>query len=94
MVPIGDQFIFGYNVFVGLRTETTLEDVFAVYRWEKDSFSPGALDLMQNEQFLTDFKNLYRYYKRIVAHLMNLLSAVVMPLDRLDYYDEAPEDRE
>lgn len=31
---------------------------------------------------------LYRYYKRIVGHLMNLLSAVVMPLDRLDYYDE------
>jgi phosphate transport system protein len=31
---------------------------------------------------------LFRYYKRIVAHLMNLLSAVVMPLDRLDYFDE------
>lgn len=31
---------------------------------------------------------LYRYYKRIVAHLMNLLSAIVMPLDRLDYFDE------
>ena len=31
---------------------------------------------------------LYRYYKRIVGHLMNLLSAVVMPVDRLDYFDE------
>lgn len=30
----------------------------------------------------------YRHLKRIVAHLMNLLSAVVMPLDRLDYFDE------
>lgn len=30
----------------------------------------------------------YRYFKRITAHLMNLLSAVVMPLDRLDYFDE------
>ncbi len=36
----------------------------------------------------------YRYFKRIVAHLMNVLSAVVMPLDRLDYFDEDPEDRE
>ena len=36
---------------------------------------------------------LYRYYKRIVGHLMNLLSAVVMPLDRLDYFDEAKFDR-
>jgi hypothetical protein len=41
MVSIGDQFIFGYNVFVGLRTETTLEDVFAVYRWQKESFPPA-----------------------------------------------------
>jgi hypothetical protein len=35
----------------------------------------------------------YRYLKRIVAHLMNVLSAVVMPVDRLDYFDEDPEDR-
>ena len=30
----------------------------------------------------------YRHLKRIVAHLMNLLSAVVVPVDRLDYQDE------
>jgi phosphate transport system protein len=35
----------------------------------------------------------YRYYKRIVAHMLNVLSAVVMPVDRLDYFDEDPEDR-
>lgn len=35
----------------------------------------------------------YRYLKRIVAHMMNVLSAVVMPIDRLDYFDEDPEDR-
>lgn len=35
----------------------------------------------------------YRYMKRIAAHLMNVLSAVVMPVDRLDYYDENQEDR-
>lgn len=29
-----------------------------------------------------------RYYKRIQAHLMNILSGVVMPLHKLDYYDE------
>lgn len=36
----------------------------------------------------------YRYLKRIVAHLMNVLSSVVMPLDQLDYFDEDPEDRD
>jgi phosphate uptake regulator len=35
----------------------------------------------------------HRYLKRVVAHLMNVLSAVVMPLDRLDTFDEDPEDR-
>jgi phosphate transport system protein len=34
-----------------------------------------------------------RYLKRIVAHLTNVLSSVVMPLDQLDYFDEDPEDR-
>jgi hypothetical protein len=29
-----------------------------------------------------------RYYKRIGGHLLNVLSAVVMPLHKLDYYDE------
>jgi phosphate uptake regulator len=35
----------------------------------------------------------YRYLKRVVAHLMNLISAVTMPVDKLDYFDEDPEDR-
>ncbi len=37
---------------------------------------------------------LYRYLKRIVAHLMNVMTAVVMPLDRLDYWDEDRMDRD
>jgi len=35
----------------------------------------------------------HRYLKRVVAHLMNMLTAVIMPLDRIDYFDEDPEDR-
>jgi phosphate uptake regulator len=35
----------------------------------------------------------YRYLKRVVAHLMNLLSAVIMPLDSIDFFYEDPEDR-
>lgn len=34
-----------------------------------------------------------RYLKRVVAHLVNVLTAVVMPLDRLDYFYENPRDR-
>ena len=36
---------------------------------------------------------LYRYFKRITAHLMNILTSLVMPIDRLDYYDEDKADR-
>ena len=35
----------------------------------------------------------FRYLKRITAHLMNMLTSLVLPIDLLDYYDEAPEDR-
>lgn len=30
-----------------------------------------------------------RYYKRMTAHLMNLLTGAVMPLHKLDFYDES-----
>ena len=30
----------------------------------------------------------FRHCKRVVAHLMNVLSSVIMPLDQLDYFDE------
>lgn len=30
-----------------------------------------------------------RFYKRIAGHVLNVLSAVVMPLHKLDYYDES-----
>lgn len=29
-----------------------------------------------------------RFFKRIIAHLVNILTALVMPLDKLDYFDE------
>lgn len=31
---------------------------------------------------------LFRFFKRIVRHLMNIVSSVVMPVDKLDYFDE------
>ena len=35
----------------------------------------------------------YRYLKRITAHLMNMLTALTMPVDRLDYFHEEAADR-
>ena len=36
---------------------------------------------------------LYRFLKRVTAHSLNVVSAVVMPVDRLDYFDESDETR-
>jgi hypothetical protein len=66
MVTIGDRFLFGYNVFVGLRAETTLEDVFAVYQWKDGSFVSCPPDPIRDPQFEADFKNLYKYYRKTV----------------------------
>jgi phosphate uptake regulator len=35
-----------------------------------------------------------RYYKRIGGHVLNVLSSVVMPIDKLDYHDEDAVRRE
>lgn len=35
-----------------------------------------------------------RYFKRIGAHILNVLSSVVMPLHQLDYYDEKDPDKD
>ena len=37
---------------------------------------------------------LCRYLKRITGGLMNVITALVMPLERLDYYDEKRADRD
>ncbi len=32
IVPVGDLLLFGYNVFIGLKTTTRVEDVFGLYQ--------------------------------------------------------------
>jgi len=36
---------------------------------------------------------LYRFLKRVAAHCANVVTAVVMPVDRLDYFDEGDDSR-
>ena len=35
---IGSRFIFGYNVHIGLKSETALSDVFSVYEFRNGTF--------------------------------------------------------
>jgi phosphate uptake regulator len=62
----------------------------------QDDFDERVSELVTGrigEPYAVAYALTYRYLKRIVAHLMNVLSAVVMPIDRLDYFDADPEDR-
>jgi len=52
MVPVGTNFIFGFNVVIGLKTETELSDVFGVYNYANREFQPLDLSLLENPQFL------------------------------------------
>ena len=66
MVSAGNRFLFGYNVHLGLKSETDLSDVFAVYEFSEQKFHSQPLDLIQDANFEKDFKDLFRYYKGAV----------------------------
>jgi MoxR-like ATPase len=66
IVEVGGLLLFGYNVFIGLRTETRVEDVFSLHRFGTE-ITPVPADSPENflrdETFLRDFRELYQYYK-------------------------------
>jgi hypothetical protein len=69
IVYIGDLLVFGFNVFIGLRKETAVSDVFALYRLPADGSDelapvPLAGSFLDDPRFLSDFRELYAYYKQ------------------------------
>ena len=64
LVALGNVFLLGYNVQLGLKNETVPGDVLAVGRFESDGFKPEDLSLIRSPQFESDFADLYRYYKK------------------------------
>lgn len=69
MVALPDnRFIFGYNVHLGLKSQVDVGDVFAVFAWDPSerTFREQPLDFLSNEEFVTDFRYLYKYYRKTV----------------------------
>ncbi|MBM2618755.1 DNA repair ATPase [Actinoplanes sp. LDG1-06] len=65
IAQVGGVMLFGYNVFIGLKTETSVADVFAVHRFNGKTFEPATLPgLLDDPGFERDFAELYRYYKQ------------------------------
>lgn len=63
IVAIDKICIFGYNVHFGLRTEIQMQDVFTIYVFEDNQFIPQSLDLINDQTFIADYQNLYKYYR-------------------------------
>ena len=80
IVEIGGRLLVGFNVFIGLKSETRVEDVFSLHRFEAKSggYDCGAVGFdevhgfLQDAQFLKDFTALYKYTRD--AQLLQLVS--------------------
>ncbi|MCP4702441.1 MAG: AAA family ATPase [Gammaproteobacteria bacterium] len=65
----GKHMLFGYNVFVGMKSEISVSDVFSLHEIVKtdEGFEftpiPFAESFLSTPQFANDFHELYRYYK-------------------------------
>lgn len=66
IISLGNTCVFGYNVHFGLRTEISLSDVFSIYEFRDNRFEPKPLDILQDEVFVADFANLYKYYRNTI----------------------------
>lgn len=69
MVRVGDLLLFGYQVFMGLKRETTINDVFCLYRLKDHTEAadletvPIETSFLADNRFAADFKELITYYK-------------------------------
>ncbi len=77
MVQLGrGRFLFGFNVRFGLKKEIDLPDVFAVY--ERDmaagTFRDVGVEILQDKNFIADFKRLYNVYEKAAFAKFSLLA--------------------
>ncbi|BCJ44736.1 hypothetical protein GCM10010168_15490 [Actinoplanes ianthinogenes] len=86
VAPAGEALLFGANAFLGMKAETSVDDVFTVVdRQFQPVQVPGLLD---DPGFRRDFAELYRYYKetrlRQLRRVEGLLLAVFQTGARAD----------
>ncbi|MEM8960566.1 MAG: DNA repair ATPase [Acidobacteriota bacterium] len=68
---VGGALLFGYQVFLGLRSETKVDDVLSLHRVDRDGerlkfelvSAENADNPLANADFQRDFRELFKYYK-------------------------------
>ncbi|MBF7074146.1 DNA repair ATPase [Glaciecola sp. MH2013] len=69
IVPVGQDLLFGYNVFIGLKKETQVSDVFSLFQLQEKegSYQLNQKDIkgsfLDEPNFVKEFNELYIYYK-------------------------------
>jgi hypothetical protein len=79
VVSVAGQLLFGFEVFIGLKTETRVQDVVSLFKFEKSETGydlsqqpfegPGAF--LADPEFDKQFREAFRYYKD--ARLLQLV---------------------
>ncbi len=79
IVRVGDLLLFGYNVFIGLKKDTAVGDVFCLYRLDETGetaeLAPVPLDgtFLADARFVADFRELFTYYKSTTLDQLRVL---------------------
>ena len=88
VVRVGDLLLFGYQVFIGLKRETTINDVFCLYRL-KDHSEAAELEtvaietsFLNDSRFASDFKELITYYKATTLEQLRVVNDKLLMLFR------------
>jgi len=70
VVAVGDRLWIGFNVFLGLKANTKVEDIFGVHRLvdkgdslELEPLKASDQDFLSDPLFIRDFEELFHYYK-------------------------------
>ncbi len=72
IVPVGDQLLLGFNVFMGLKQDRSVGDVFSLHRFGVNAdgtFDFGELQrgeaggFLEDGRFVKDFDEVFRFYK-------------------------------
>lgn len=92
ILMVRGDLLFGYNVFLGLKTETAVGDVFGLHRFESVDgdmdlvpvqTGDPTLSLLSEPRFVADFQELYRYYKHARLTKLSRTDTKVLAIFRM-----------
>jgi hypothetical protein len=88
VVRVGEQLLFAYQVFIGLKRETQISDVFCLYRLSAQSESAELESVslegsfLADQRFVADFKELMTYYKSASLEQLRVVNDKLLMLFR------------